>query len=593
MAYSNSSLRVHGSGCLNYTGKPSFTINISVSDVSRNGDTISCNVSASLNALRGYSYFGYSIAIYAQLDNGSLQQIVSKGNSPSQWGLGYGSLGTKTISSTNINTGCTLNIWVQSNCDCHGGAQRIVQSISMSAPSAVKYTLTLSKKPGVASFIGSGTYEEGATAATTATSSPGYTLSKYVGTSVDGSTNTWTGCAGKTTHTDSWSMTRDRTLTAYATGNAYTVKYNPNGGSGTMANQSVIYGSSVTPKSNKFTRANFKFTGWNTQPNGSGTNRNSTWTYNTVGNLTLYAQWAKIPYTVSYDANGGSGAPDSQTKYSGVDLVLTTSKPATAKKIKITFNANGGVVAPAFSSKSCGFLRWNTRADGSGTNYNSGGKYTANASATLYAVWSSISISLPTPTRANCKFVGWFTAIDGGKQVTNSTTFSKNTTLYARWDYLVKYNLNGGYLEEYDDDIIPNSIKHHNKDLILTSIVPAKNNLVFQGWAESSTATSPDYSAGGTYTKNEPVTLYALYKSPSYRVTFDLQGGTYTGGGQLIQTVEYGKNAILPNNPTRVNRTFKGWSGKYTNITKNEKVYALWEGYSVWILRTQNSRMLP
>lgn len=586
MAYSNSSLKVHGPGGLNYTHRPPFTINISVSDVSRSGDTISCDVTASLNGLGGASYFGYSIAVYAQLDGGSLQQIISKGDSPSQWSSGYGSLGTKTVSSNNTTTSCTLNIWLQSNCDCHGGAQKIVQSISMSAPTAVKYTLTLKKGTGVASFTGGGTFDGGSTAATTATSSSGYTLSKYVGTTVDGATGTWTGCEGKTTHNTTWSMVRDRTVTAYATGNSYTIKYNANGGSGTMKDQSVTYGSSVKPKKNTFTRANFTFSGWNTQPNGSGTNRNSEWTYNTVGNLTLYAQWARIPYTVSYNANGGSGAPASQTKYAGVNLTLTTAKPTTAKKIKVTFNANGGSVNPTSSTKSCGFLRWNTKADRSGTNYSSGGTYRADANATLYAVWSSISIDLPTPTRANCKFVGWFTAVNGGHRVTSSTKFSKNTTIYARWDYLVKYNLNGGYTEEYDDDIIPNSIKHHNQNLTLTSIIPAKDGAVFKGWSESSTAISPDYSAGGTYTKNEPKVLYAVYGAPSYTVTFDLQGGTYTGGGALVQTVEHGKNAVLPNDPTRSNRAFKGWSGKYTKITKNETVYALWEGSPVWILKS-------
>lgn len=585
MAYSNSSLKVHGPGCLNYTEQPSFTISIDVSDVSRSGNTIWCDVSASLNGLGGYNYFGYSIAVYAQLDGGGLEQIISKGNSPRRWSSGYGSLGTKTVSSDNTTTSCTLNIWLQSNCGCHGiNEEKIVQSISMSAPTAVRYTLTLNKGTGVASFTGGGTFDGGSTAYTTATSSSGYTLSKYEGTTVDGATGTWTECAGRTIHNDTWSMVRDRTVTAYATGNSYTIKYNANGGSGTMADQPVTYGSSVTPKTNTFTRTNFNFIGWNTQPNGSGTNINSAWTYNTVGNLTLYAQWARIPYTVSYNANGGSGAPAAQTKYAGLNLTLTTAKPTTARKITVTFNANGGSVNPT-STKSCGFLRWNTKADGSGTNYSSGGTYSADANVTLYAIWSSVSIDLPTPTRANCKFVGWFTELNGGQQVTSSTTFSKDTTIYAKWDYLVKYNLNGGYTEEYDDDIIPYGIKHHDQNLTLTSTIPAKDGAIFKGWSESSTAVSPDYSSGGTYTKNEPKVLYAVYGVPYYTVIFDLQGGTYTGGA-LVQTVEHGKNAVLPNDPTRPNRIFKGWSGKYTNITKNETVYALWEGSPVWILKS-------
>ena len=589
MAYSNSSLKVHGPGCLNYTQRPPFTVNISVSDVSRSGNTISCNVTASLNGLGGASYFGYNIHLYAQLDNGSLVEIATKGNTPRRWSSGYGSLGTKTISSINSTTSCTLNLWLSSNCPCHGGSQKIVQSIGMSAPTAVKYTLTLNKGTGVASFTGGGTFDGGSTAATTVTSSPGYTLSKYVGTTVDGATGTWTGCAGKTAHNTTWSMVRDRTVTAYATGNSYTIRYNANGGSGTMTDQSVTYGSTVTPKTNTFTRANFTFIGWNTQPNGSGTNRNSAWTYDTVGDLTLYAQWARIPYTVSYNANGGSGAPAAQTKYAGVNLTLTTAKPTTAKKITVTFNANGGSVNPTSSTKSCGFLRWNTKADGSGTNYSSGGTYTANANATLYAVWSSISVDLPTPTRANCKFVGWFTAVNGGQQVTSSTTFSKDTTIYARWDYIISYNLNGGYVGDSRDTgttTIPDSVKHHNENLVLTDIRPSKENLVFKGWAESASSIDVKYAAGGTYTANEPKTLYAVYGSPTYTVKFDLRGGTYTGGGALVQTVTRGQNATLPNNPTKAEHVFKGWIGDYTNITRDTVIYALWNGSPVWIKKS-------
>lgn len=75
---------------------------------------------------------------------------------------------------------------------------------------------------------------------------------------------------------------------------------------------------------------------------------------------------AKTSYAVAYNANGGTGAPGNQTKWHGESLTLSTAKP---------------------TREGYTFRCWNTNASGTGTNYNSGASYTANAAATLYAVW--------------------------------------------------------------------------------------------------------------------------------------------------------------------------------------------------------------
>ncbi len=75
---------------------------------------------------------------------------------------------------------------------------------------------------------------------------------------------------------------------------------------------------------------------------------------------------AKTSYAVAYNANGGTGAPGNQTKWYGESLTLSTAKP---------------------TREGYTFKCWNTNAAGTGTNYNSGASYTANAAATLYAVW--------------------------------------------------------------------------------------------------------------------------------------------------------------------------------------------------------------
>lgn len=71
-------------------------------------------------------------------------------------------------------------------------------------------------------------------------------------------------------------------------------------------------------------------------------------------------------YTVSYNANGGTGAPGNTTKYYGIDVKLSSTKPTRA---------------------GYKFMRWNTSQNGSGTNYNPGDTYKNNAGLTLYAIW--------------------------------------------------------------------------------------------------------------------------------------------------------------------------------------------------------------
>lgn len=83
---------------------------------------------------------------------------------------------------------------------------------------------------------------------------------------------------------------------------------------------------------------------------------------------------AKTSYPVTYNANGGTGAPSDQVKWYGDTLKLSTTVPT-----RTDYN----------------FLGWNTKADGTGTNYAAGVNYTANAALTLYAKWE-LAYARPT-----------------------------------------------------------------------------------------------------------------------------------------------------------------------------------------------------
>ena len=115
----------------------------------------------------------------------------------------------------------------------------------------------------------------------------------------NGATPTKTGDAQYTYTFKGWSpevstVTGNVTYTAEYTStvNTYTVTFDANGGKGSMEDQSFNYGADVTLTENTFTCENYKFTGWNTKADGTGTTYTDGDTIsNLTENITLYAQW--------------------------------------------------------------------------------------------------------------------------------------------------------------------------------------------------------------------------------------------------------------------------------------------------------------
>lgn len=108
------------------------------------------------------------------------------------------------------------------------------------------------------------------------------------------------------------------------------------------------------------------FGGWFTEEAGSG----SQFIASTVvtGDMTVYAKWTALTYTVLYVANGATSGevPSNQAKIHGVDLTLASNTGNLSQTDYI-------------------FAGWNTQSDGSGTRYAEECSYTANVEVTLYA----------------------------------------------------------------------------------------------------------------------------------------------------------------------------------------------------------------
>ena len=354
-----------------------------------------------------------------------------------------------------------------------------------------------------------------------------------------------------------------------STGTAWTVNFNANGGSSTGASNNKLSASRTT---------SYTFAGWNTNSSGTGTNYAAgasyttdaalslyaKWTSSTstgqvtlptptrsgytfagwytassggtrrggagdkwtptADGVTLYAQWTQNTWTVAYNANGGnsSSVPASQTKTADVALTLSSTTPtrntAGNGQYSITYNYNGGSGTPTSASAartiSYAFRRWNTSANGSGTSYNPGGSYTANAGATLYAQWSSTphtaSVTLPTPSaRTGYDFGGWY---NGSTKVGNAgatwtpTGSTDSITLTAKWTlktYPITLNAQGG-------NVTTTALtKEYGNALSLPT--PTSSGFRFVGWNTVAAGTGTNYTSSLPTTFNQSATLYAQW----------------------------------------------------------------------------------
>lgn len=148
---------------------------------------------------------------------------------------------------------------------------------------------------------------------------------------------------------------------------SYKITFNGNGGSGAPSSQTKWYGESLTLSSTKPTKTGYTFKGWSTSSTATGATYSAGGSYTDNKAATLYAVWKAETYTISYNANGGSGAPESQTKTHGKDLTLSSTKPT-----RTNYNFEG----------------WTNDPNSTEIIWTAGGKYTIDASRKLYAVWS-------------------------------------------------------------------------------------------------------------------------------------------------------------------------------------------------------------
>ena len=358
------------------------------------------------------------------------------------------------------------------------------------------------------------------------------------------------------------------TVTMYAQWikNGYVIKYDRNGGTGSMPDQTMQYDTPANLTKNAFTREGYSFTGWRLGDASSGTEYTdeqsvTNLTESDNGSVTMYAQWSPISYTIAFDKNR-------------TDAIGTTSSMSMKFDVAKNLTANG------FSSASSKFVGWNENADGTGTAYKDGQNVknltsTDGATVTLYAIWSTNTYTVSfvdghdgtAITTARIPYGGnatpptkpyhdGYTPTSWDGDYTNVTSDRTITINYRPNAYRIAFKSNGG------TGSMPNQDMEYGRESALNSNLFTKTGYTFSGWRLGNNNTGTQYSdrqrvVNLTSVEGDVVTMYAQWTPNRYTIKYNSNCGT---GTMPNQSMTYDVSSKLDANRfTRSGYTWIGW----------------------------------
>lgn len=372
-------------------------------------------------------------------------------------------------------------------------------------------------------------------------------------------------------------LAAEGTVTLYAMWKAgtYTVQFNGNGGTGSMKNQTIVYGKAVKLTGSAFKRTGYLFSGWMDTDGNTYTDKQSVTSLIPEGTLELTAQWTPITYTVVFKANGAEG---------------------TMADLPMTYDVTAEQPVLGFARANYRFEGWATSAGGKVV-YGKGqplSNLTAKAGTvvTLYAKWApysytvrfdgsnatkgtmkdvtvlcgkTLNLSGNAFARTGYAFAGWTTQPGGTiveyankqKGLSLSDTDQDVVILYAVWmpvDYKVTYkNTTKGEAEA-----LPAVYNIECADALADP--GARPGCEFEGWYLDAKFKNPFTDFLG---RTGNLTLYAKWSGTavSYLIRFAPGEGTVTGKMADMTKRLCGKDYTLTGNAfKRTGYTFAGWA---------------------------------
>jgi uncharacterized repeat protein (TIGR02543 family) len=397
----------------------------------------------------------------------------------------------------------------------------------------------------------------------------------------------------------------------------YKITYDGNNNTGGMVpydSVAHVAGNDVIVLSNSgaLTRTDYVFAGWNTSPDGKGTQLYPGNSFTIDSTVTLYARWTKeTTYTVSYDVNGSTSgaAPVDNNHYVSGDFAIAASNSGNLSRSKYSFAG------------------WNTKPDGSGTSYKAGELFSVISNITLYANWTlsktysityngNLNTSGTVPvdpnayiagniavvmgntgnlTREGYTFTGWNENADGsGTPHTPNSDLkleSQNVTLYAVWTkitvatFSVTYygNANTGGNVPIDNSPY---IAGSQATILSNSGALTKLSFTFAGWGRTpSPALDSILMPRDIIIMNDNVKLYAVWTNKTlYRVVYNANGSNSGSEPKDDNLYLPGMNVTVKGNTGNLiknGNTFVGWNTKRdgSGITYTENMKMVKNGY--------------
>lgn len=160
----------------------------------------------------------------------------------------------------------------------------------------------------------------------------------------------------------------ERTCTVNVTGEARTITFKANGGTGSDETQTVYYNTAATLRANTFTRSGYRFLGWNTDKDATTATKADKASVTTTTDITYYAIW-KQQVTVTFKPNGGTP----NTEYTqNVDISTSTT-----------------LDSHSYTKTGYDFLGFNTNSAATTASHTSGSSYSFAANTNLFAIFQA------------------------------------------------------------------------------------------------------------------------------------------------------------------------------------------------------------
>ena len=273
------------------------------------------------------------------------------------------------------------------------------------------------------------------------------------------------------------------------------IQFDPNGGEGSMDQQETFYEIRTRLEECEFTRDYWRFVGWNTEPDGSGTFYPDGAEFisdkaEDETTLTLYAQWEMEEYAITYDLAGGTMLGENPEVYTVGTESFTLKEPQRTGYLFLGWTGSNGTVPektvtiPKGSHGDRAYMaNWKPEIKTFTFDPNGGAWEDGTTETVIKQAEYDSFITLPdAPSREYYTFEWWEDAYGHKHNPGYACKVTEDETFKALWNpiqYSITYDLAGGTLEEEN----PHVYTTETEDFTLNN--PSKEGYLFLGWTGS------------------------------------------------------------------------------------------------------------